>query len=185
MIQEAKTGKLLISEPRLNDYYFRKSVILLADYKKIDGTFGVIINKPIKIKLNEILSEFPDFEGHLYLGGPIKTDRIFFIHTLGDIIEGSKKILDGIYWGGNILKVKQLIKNKKISKDSIRFFIGYSGWEPQQLEKEIENHSWIISNTTANKIIHADSKTLWRNLIINSGKEHAVWANFPRDPILN
>ena len=185
MIQIPSTGKLLISDPTLDDYYFNKSVILIADYNKKDGSFGIIINKPINTKLNDILYDFSDFDSQLYLGGPIKTDRIFFIHTLGNIIEGSKKILDGIYWGGDVNTVKYMIKNKEINSENIRFFIGYSGWAPMQLEEEIENHSWIISKTTANDIIHIKPKKLWRDLILHSGKEHAMWANFPRNPKLN
>jgi len=53
-------GKILISEPFLYDYYFRRSVVLLAEHNK-DGSFGVIINKPMSLKFDEVVKDFPDF----------------------------------------------------------------------------------------------------------------------------
>jgi len=70
-------GVILISEPSLRDFYFRQSVVLLAEHNE-DGSFGIIINKPIETRLNEVLKDFTDLDIPIYLGGPVKTDSIFF-----------------------------------------------------------------------------------------------------------
>lgn len=119
-------GRALISEPFLNDFYFRRSVVFLIEHGN-DGTVGLILNKPLNMKLHEVTSEFSGFETEVYLGGPVKTENIYFIHTLGDRIAGSQKICEGIYWGGDVRAVKEMMLNSMIRKSDIRFYIGYSG----------------------------------------------------------
>ena len=177
-------GRILISEPFLQDHYFKRSVVLLADHGD-DGSFGLIINKPINIKLNEIVSEFPEFDGQLYMGGPVKTDSLFFVHTLGDTITGSMKIIDGLYWGGDIEVIKEMLKLKQISSEEIRFFIGYSGWESKQLDDELERNSWVVSKTRVDQVINNNPVDLWTSILKTLGKEYEQWVNYPLDPSLN
>ncbi len=96
-IKPAK-GKILISEPFLIDYYFKRSVVLLAEHNE-EGTFGLIINKPVDIALSDVLHDFPEFDSPVYLGGPVKTDSLYFIHTLGDRLENSLEITRRIILG--------------------------------------------------------------------------------------
>ena len=70
-------GRVLISEPFLNDYYFKRSVVLLVEHDD-EGSFGLIINKPLKLKLSDVSKEFSNFEADVYLGGPVKTENIYF-----------------------------------------------------------------------------------------------------------
>lgn len=177
-------GKILISEPFLQDHYFKRSVVLLADHGD-EGSFGIIINKPINVKLNEVVHEFPDFDGQLYMGGPVKTDSLFFVHTLGEIIEGSMKIMDGLYWGGDIEVVKEMMKLKQITPADIRFFIGYSGWDSNQLDDELEKNSWVVSKTHVDQVIKDNPVDLWTRILKTLGKEYEQWVNYPSDPSLN
>ena len=75
---EVKSGDILISEPFLSDFYFTRSVIFLVDHDDETGSFGVIINKRLSLKINDIIDNFPQFDGNVYLGGPVATDSIFF-----------------------------------------------------------------------------------------------------------
>ena len=93
--------------------------------------------------LNDALEDFPPFDAPLYFGGPVQTDTIHFLHTLGQKLEGSKEILPGIFWGGDLEMLKLLIDTHQVTKNDIRFFAGYSGWEPQQLTEELKGHPWF------------------------------------------
>lgn len=177
-------GRLLISEPFLQDHYFKRSVVLLADHST-DGSFGIILNKPINVKLNEVINEFPDFDCQLYMGGPVKTDSLFFVHTVGDIIEGSMKIMDGLYWGGDIEVVKEMMKLGQITPDDIRFYIGYSGWASNQLEDELKRNSWVVLKTHVTQVINSNPADLWKIMIKTLGKDYEQWVNYPLDPSLN
>lgn len=178
-----KQGSILISEPSLRDFYFRQSVVLLAEHNE-EGTFGVIINKPVEARLKDIIKGFPAYNLPVYLGGPVKTDSIFFIHTRDDI-EQSLPIMEGLYWGGDLDAIRELLKDKVMMPREIRFFIGYSGWSPDQLDREIREKSWVLSQTTVQEIINNDPETLWSNYLKMMGRDYAIWANFPADPTFN
>ena len=177
-------GTLLISEPFLKDYYFRRSVILLAEHDD-NGSFGLIINKRIEIKLREIIKDFPDFDANLYIGGPVKTDSLFVLHTLGNKIDNSSKIIQGLYWGGNIDTIKSMIEDKKITKEDIRFYIGYSGWDAQQLDRELKENSWVITKAKPKQLLFDAPEDMWKNMLKSMGREYASWVNYPLDPMMN
>jgi len=143
------------------------------------------MNKPIEFKLNDVISDFPEFDAKVYIGGPVKTDSIFFIHKLGYLVEDSMKIMDGLYWGGNIENIKEMIIANTLSKDDIRFFIGYSGWEPEQLEKEINRNSWIIADTNSSQIMHKSPTSLWKEIIKGLGDDYQLLMNLPSDALMN
>ncbi len=177
-------GKILISEPFLLDYYFKRSVVLLAEHNE-EGSFGLIVNKPVEWKLGTILKGFPDFDAPVYIGGPVKTDSLFFIHTRADIIDDSLEILDGLYWGGDIEIVKELIMINRIARNEIKFFVGYSGWVANQLEEELERNSWLVSKIKPQKIMQADTENLWDDTLEQLGEDYSYWSNFPSDPAMN
>jgi putative transcriptional regulator len=181
---EPGKGKILISEPFLGDYYFKRSVVLLADHNE-EGSFGLILNKPLDIKLGEIVTDFPEFDALIYLGGPVESDNIFFIHTLGEQIEGSLEIIDGLFWGGKLEVVKEMMLLKKISPAEIRFYIGYSGWSPKQLEEELARNAWVVSRTNSNEILKTKPKLLWEKSLEKLGGDYLYWPKFPVDPMQN
>ena len=182
-ILKPRQGIILISEPSLRDFYFRQSVILLAEHDE-EGTFGIIINKPIETRLNEVLKDFTDLDIPVYLGGPVKTDSIFFIHTKENV-DKSLKIIDGLYWGGDIDVIREMLEMKMIKENEIRFFIGYAGWNPKQLEREISEKSWVLSHTTVDEVINRHPEKLWPGYLRSMGSDYAIWANFPADPSFN
>ncbi len=179
------SGKLLISEPALKDFYFSRGVVLLVEHGEKEGTIGLILNKPIHLKLNEVVKEFPNNEFPLFLGGPVHPDRLFYLHTLGDRIPGSIEIIDGLFWGGEIKKLMELIDLNLVTPEEVRFFIGYAGWEPGQLNRELGEKSWIVTQCTLSTVMERQPEKLWSNMLRELGNDYAIWANFPADPILN
>lgn len=177
-------GRVLISEPFMGDYYFGRSVILLAEHNE-ESSFGVIINKRVTAKFNEVLKDFPNFDALVFLGGPVETDSLFYLHTLGNQLEGAAEILDGLYWGGDIEALKELILIKKVNPADIRFFVGYSGWSPNQLEEELKRNSWVISNFSKNDLLKMNPEEMWEKLLENLGGNYKYWTKFPIDPTMN
>jgi putative transcriptional regulator len=182
-IKPAK-GKILISEPFLMDYYFKRSVVLLAEHNT-EGTFGLILNKQVEIALHEVLQDFPEFDAPVYLGGPVKTDSLYFIHTLGDQLENSLEIINGLYWGGDIENVKEMITFGKITTKDIKFFVGYSGWVSKQLDAELARNSWLVASIKARQVMEANPDRLWKDSLKKLGGDYAYWTNFPSDPVMN
>jgi putative transcriptional regulator len=183
--EKLKKGYLLIAEPSIiGDLSFNRSVILLADHNK-EGSVGFIINKPLKYTINDLIPEIKaNFK--IYNGGPVEQDNLYFIHNIPELISNSVEISNGIYWGGDFESTKELINSGKISKDNVRFFLGYTGWDENQLEKEMDNNSWIIAkNSYENKIIGKSTTHFWKEKIIELGGEYVIWSNAPENPYLN
>jgi len=72
-----------------------------------------------------------------------------------------------------------------LREDQIRFFLGYSGWHPKQLDQEIGEKSWVLSHASVGEVITSHPEELWSNYLKNMGNDYAIWANFPPDPALN
>jgi putative transcriptional regulator len=183
-LQLAHAGSLLISEPFLADSCFKRSVVLLSEHDK-NGTLGFILNKPTDLKLNEAVEDFPEFNVPLYFGGPVDTETLFYIHTLGNKLEGSREIAAGVFWGGDYEKLKFFVDTKQIKENQIRFYAGYSGWEPKQLNDELKEQAWMLSEANLQFTFYQNPKLLWSQVLRSMGNEYAMMANFPEDPQLN
>ena len=92
-----------------------------------------------------------------------------------------------VFFGVVILRlVKELITSYQLNADEIRFFTGYSGWTPRQLDDEIKEDSWIVANQlNIDTIFSQNEETLWREVVIGLGQRYAHIANFPENPALN
>ncbi|MBN2728529.1 MAG: YqgE/AlgH family protein [Bacteroidales bacterium] len=177
-------GRLLLSEPLLRDFYFRRSVILLIDHSD-DGSFGVIINKPLKMTLNEVVSGIPEFNAPVYIGGPVDSDKVFFLHTLGDEIPDSVQVNEEMYWGGNLEALTEKIKAGLVDSKDIRFFLGYSGWTSNQLNDEIKSNSWAVAIPKPDMIMKLKPEQMWNKYVGTLGKDYRFWLHMPKDPMLN
>jgi len=177
-------GRLLISEPFMGDLYFGRSVVLMAEHNE-EGSFGVVLNKAIDASFNEVLEGFPDFDSKIYLGGPVDTNSTFYIHTLGDRIEDSLEIGKGLFWGGDIEMIKEMMLLKQIDPKNIRFFIGYSGWGANQLDIELKKNSWLVHKRVNNSILNYPVEKMWSGMLNNMGSKYKYWSKFPVDPNMN
>jgi len=178
-----RQGRVLISEPLLNDSYFKRSVVLLTEHSE-NGSVGFVLNKPIDLTIQDVIKDFPEFDTKLYVGGPVGKDTVHYIHTLGELIPNSVHVKDNIYWGGDFDRVRELISEGLIQPSQIRFFLGYSGWSPKQLEGEIENNAWLISEVEGSWIMSPD-QNMWKEVLNSLGNRYKIWTNCPENPALN
>ena len=177
-------GRILIAEPFLNDTYFKRSIILLTEHSE-EGSVGFVLNKPVSLKLDEVIPDIPSFETTVSIGGPVGTNSIHYIHTVGDIIPESVKIVGNIYWGGEFEAIKNMLQTGTLKKNQIKFFLGYSGWHPNQLERELHENSWIVTSLDPAKIMEANTNNLWKYAMRQLGNKYKIWSDFPEDPNLN
>lgn len=180
-----KKGKLLIAEPAITgDVSFNRSVVLLAEHNE-EGSVGFILNKPLEYNISDLVSEI-DLPFQVYNGGPVEQDNLYFIHKVPHLIGNSIEISNGIYWGGDFEKTVQLINEKSISEEDIRFFLGYSGWSSLQLDEELSSKSWIVvKNDHASEIIRKSSDAFWKEKMLELGGDYLIWSNAPENPSLN
>lgn len=178
-------GSLLVAEPSiLGDVSFNRAVILLSHHTK-SGSVGFILNKALDVTLDELLpSVQKSFK--LFNGGPVEQDNLYFIHKVPDLIPGSVEISNGIFWGGHFEAIIDLINNNQISDNQIKFFLGYSGWDAEQLEAELNSDAWLIAeDVNYNQIMAANDALFWKNEIKKFGGEYLIWQNAPENPSYN
>lgn len=178
-------GLLLIAEPSLaGDISFNRSVVLLADHTP-NGSIGFILNKVLNFNMCDLIPGIPE-NFKVYNGGPVEQDSLYFIHKLPELIPGSIEIANGIYWGGDFEIVKGLIQQHKITEKEIKFFLGYSGWDNEQLVEELEANAWIIMNNDDEKwLIERPYFNFWKEKIKELGGNYLLWANAPENPSCN
>ena len=178
-------GNLLIAEPSiLGDLSFNRSVILLADHSE-EGSVGFILNKPLSYTLMDLI---PDISSEIavYNGGPVEQDNLYFIHTVPKLIPNSIEISNGIYWGGDFKTVTQLVNDGELDDTNVRFFLGYSGWDADQLMDELNANSWILTeNIYKSGIIEKSNNSFWKEKMLELGGEYSIWSNAPEDPSFN
>ncbi len=177
-------GRILISEPFLMDNYFKRSIVLITEYSG-EGTVGFVLNKPVNMKVHEIVSDFPEINAHVSLGGPVQTNTLHYVHTLGDIIPNSIKVIENLYWGGEFEVIKKLVESGTLNYENIRFFLGYSGWQSNQLEDELNENAWVVADISPEDIMRPMNKFFWNKTLNKLGKKYQMWANFPENPQMN
>ena len=178
-------GDILLSDPFESDQFFTRSVVLICDHNE-EGSFGFVLNNYVSIDLSAIIPEFPIIDSKVSIGGPVDSESVFYIHSFGDEVPGSTKISPSIYFGGDFTKVIQLLQESKENTSKIRFFLGYSGWSPNQLMDEMNTHSWIVSSKkVVTELFDTKETKLWEKLMKRQGKKFEMMAKFPLDPTNN
>lgn len=177
-------GKVLVSEPFLQDAYFKRSVVLLTEHNE-EGSLGFVLNNPIEFGAEEILKDFPPTKSLVGIGGPVRTDTVHYLHRLGDLITESVHVLDDIFWGGDFEAVKGALEAGELKGDQIRFFVGFSSWYPGQLDREISENSWLVTELDPNSIMNGVGNELWEKVLMKEDRKYQIWTKYPEDPHLN
>jgi putative transcriptional regulator len=180
-----KKGNLLIAEPTIiGDVSFNRSIILLADHTS-EGSIGFILNKPLDYTISDLVPEV-EAPFKVYNGGPVEQDNLYFIHKIPHLIPNSIEISLGIYWGGDFSMVAELIAKEIVNENDIKFFLGYSGWDANQLEGELKTNSWVVTeNIYKNHIIEKNYETFWKEKMLEFGDDYSIWSNAPENPNYN
>ena len=178
-------GSLLLSEPFMFDENFRRAVVLLCESNE-EGAFGLIVNKPMGISLSRVMAKpFQNFDAPLFYGGPVEPNTLHFVHNLSHLIPESIKIAPGLYRGGDFKTLSSKIDAGEIPLENIRFLLGYSGWDSEQLQSEIAENAWIIARRHAPALLKEKPHRLWKNILKDMGGKYSMMAEYPMDPLLN
>jgi len=139
---------LLIATPNMGDSYFTNTVIYICEHN-IDGTMGLIINKPFKnLLFSDVLEQMSISKAEniddkaIMQGGPVKKERGFILHKDMQSWESCLHIQDDIYLTTSRDIIAALAENKGPS--AFIFTLGFSGWDPGQLESEIAANNWLV-----------------------------------------
>ena len=122
---------------------------------------------------------------NIYQGGPVEQDNLYFVHRIPQLLEDSVEVANGVFWGGNFKQLKKLLNEGALEESDIRFFLGYSGWDKNQLTEELQENSWFVAENDAENIFSKDEEDLWRDKLLQKGGNYKLWATAPNDFNLN
>jgi len=163
-------GVFLVADPHMEGPYFSNSVVLLLEYDET-GAFGVIVNRPTKIPLAQIVPDIKGVEklkGNMFMGGPVAINHpLMLLRTDSKPKEVDKHVFEGVYYVTQHKQMAKIVEEMK-PEDMIRVYAGYAGWYPGQLESEVERGGWVVVKADPYTVFDKNPATVWDDLI--SGK---------------
>ena len=185
MDQVPSVGKVLISEPFLEDPNFARTVVLLTEHNE-EGSVGFVMSQKTDLTVEGLIDDLHGINAPVFQGGPVQLESFHYIHKYSEI-EGAVEIHDGLYWSGNFEEVKIGLMSGNLSPDQFIFFIGYSGWAPGQLGMELDEKAWVVGDIDSELLFDRSmsENDLWKTAMISLGGNFAILANSPINPQYN
>ena len=167
------TNQIIISNPKMNDSFFSKSVIYIYQHN-LDGALGFIINKKLNtVKVNvaaEALLKrgiiIKDLTKNLYLGGPIILEGGIILYQEKNL---SSKSINTLNIAGITSNLHDKASSDSSQIKSYKFMFGYSAWSSGQLESEIKHGDWFLQDSTSDFIFNIPTNCLWEQAILSAG----------------
>lgn len=159
-------GMFLIASRGLVDPNFSESVVLLLEYDA-GGALGLIVNRPTKILLTELLPDIEELEARadtVYLGGPVSRNHIVLLMRSDSHPPGAGRVFADTYASSSMSTLKQAASESQYGA-TFRAYAGYAGWGPGQLDGEVSRGDWYVSPADESIVFEADSETIWPKLI--------------------
>ncbi|MFT5209371.1 MAG: putative transcriptional regulator [Flavobacterium sp.] len=136
-------NQFLIALQALKGDYFEASISLILDHNE-DGTFGLILNRPLENKIEELFTNLTyPVDCPVFNGGPVDQSRVFFLHPSGSNFDGTIDIGSGIALTTSP-DIITAMEDGTAPKNLIAF-LGYSGWGAAQLEYELADNAWLVT----------------------------------------
>ncbi len=166
-----QAGAFLIASRTLTDPNFRESVVLLLEHKPT-GTAGLIINRATQVPVSLALPQIPELakENHpVHIGGPVALSSIMLLVKTRHRLSEAKPIVNDIYLATSESVVRKLVKGPHTA---LRYYAGYAGWGPGQLEFELQQGSWYLLQADTDLIFERKAEEIWPQLI---RRAEGVW----------
>ena len=170
MTMEAQylTNQFLIAMPALGDPNFNQTVTYICEHTS-EGALGIVINRPMNVKLGEILSQLAvdsvdDAVSDIpvLLGGPVQQDRGFVLHdNSGGQWDSSLEITSDI----RVTTSRDILTAmaRGDGPDNSLVALGCAGWDAGQLEQEIVANAWLSVAATEKILFDTAFDERWKS----------------------
>ena len=169
------TGRALIAMPGIEDPRFERAVVLICAHTP-ELAMGLTLNRPVDGLTVPSLMDRLGVKSHItvpkdlvLLGGPVETERGFVLHTDDYVSEGSStKVSDGIALTGTREVLEAIASHNERPRRSL-LALGYSGWGPGQLEREIRDNVWLTCDPDETLLFGHDYEHKWSAALAKIG----------------
>lgn len=183
-------GRLLVAEPMMHDQYFSRAVVAPITIDANDGVMGLVLGNRSEHVLSDLLDDV--YGGNhipVFTGGPMSQDHLFVLHSLGTAFEKEARPLgNGLWLSANVEQAILAVETAVFPADSFRFFVGCSGWSPGQLEREIREDSWAVTEPdvlSGQNLLSTEGNRQWQYALSSFGNRYRHWLLYPRIPFSN
>ena len=155
-------GKLLVATEAVQGELFANTVVLLLYYDET-GAFGLVVNRPTDVQPAEVLGDgdaIADYRGTLFWGGPVHMDSLRALLVTDSPPADAEKIVESVY----LVSYEDALEAGPADMSRMRLFIGYAGWAPGQLERELAHGSWRVLPASSELVFAEEPQTLWNRL---------------------
>jgi putative transcriptional regulator len=173
-------GKLLFSTPALFDPNFRRTVILVGEHGE-EGAMGVVLNRPSDTTVGEALPDLAPCAGEdalVYVGGPVQPDAVLVLAEFDDPAAAATLVSGNVGFARGDREVADLAGIVR----QARVFAGYSGWGAGQLERELEEESWLVEPSSGVDLFPAPDDDMFADVLRRKGGAYRMLATMPEDP---
>lgn len=164
--EDLAVGKILVTTRDAGDPLFAQSVILLVEYDQT-GVLGLMVNRRTTVPLSRALREVKGSAGRsdpIYVGGPVELDTAFALARAPRKPAGGVEVFGNLYFITARTALEKAL-GAPANPAALRFYLGYCGWTPRQLENEVRLGVWHIFNRSEDLPFDADPSTLWSRMI--------------------
>jgi len=175
--QRPAKGKLLVATELVHGELFAQTVVLLLHYDE-NGAMGIVVNRPTEIEPEELLADvdaISGYSGTLYWGGPVQMNSLRALLRTDMPPGGAQAIVDSVHQ----VPIDDWQKGAPTDPASLRFFIGYAGWDAGQLDREMDIGSWHVVPASEEHVFAEDPHALWERLS-PPREHHAAAQRSPR-----
>ena len=161
--------------PQLGDPNFHRSVVLVLQHSA-EGARGLVLNRPTRVTLEDVargqsISVAPRLcREPVYAGGPVEPQRGLVLHDRAALLE-KRQLGPGLFLSETVDALEELLAE---GSGVLRFFLGYAGWGPQQLEREVKQGTWLFTEASTDRVLRGDADTLWEEVLRQMGVEPAM-----------
>ena len=172
---------LLVSMPQMADPNFARTVVLLCDYTE-EGAFGFVVNRPMSDPAWQVIRTEPmvriDPDVRLWVGGPVDLERTWVLMSEAQGPDDEQReIAPGLLLSVSRELTLQLLQAPPISR--ARVLVGYAGWGPGQLDKELAASAWLTAAVDPGLIFGVPPDEMWEMAIRRLGTEPAALQTSP------
>lgn len=156
----------LVAKRGLIDPNFSRTVVLVTQPRE-GGPWGVIINRPLDLRMAEVLPEYEALKGSrevVFFGGPVARDGLVFVVRSSEPLPGATPVLRDVYFAADVDLVDRLLRRPDPLR-GLRAYAGYAGWASGQLQREIARGGWYVLPADAGTVFDKEPSRIWPELI--------------------
>jgi putative transcriptional regulator len=161
-LKRLQTGAVLLARSELRDPNFEATLVLVCVYGA-DGVYGLVLNRLVHMPISEIFDGFSglNVKQKILIGGPVQQDELQILQITELPMDGAYKVAPNVYVGGKWQSIGQIINEDKAST---WMFLGYSGWDMEQLQTEVKAAVWDVYRVDICKLLSGLPQNITRSI---------------------